>query len=151
MCKHNTLVIISNNWCGHLYSSGWDMSKLPFICCLFFHSLSRWSHIVLIILRFELWRGQSMTDSVLLCVFPPSYAFTALAVKEITCKRDHLYFRSLSCWKKKPFRWFCTVDQNLAIIFCVHNSISLDKISNTSGWNEALNHNRAFTVFYRWL
>lgn len=36
-------------------------------------------------------------------------------------------------------RWYWTVDPNLTILFCVHNSINFDQLSNTTGWNVATN------------
>lgn len=41
-------------------------------------------------------------------------------------------------------RWHCMVDQNE--LFCVQNSISFGKISNTTHYNLALNHDRHSTV-----
>lgn len=43
------------------------------------------------------------------------------------------------------------MDHNMTVLFCIHSSISFDKILNTTGLNTAPNHGRASTVFRRWL
>lgn len=37
-------------------------------------------------------------------------------------------------------RWYYVMDQILMVLLCVHNCIHFDKISNTTGWNIAPNH-----------
>lgn len=44
-----------------------------------------------------------------------------------------------------------TVNQKLMLLFCVHNSKNLYKITTTTCWNAVRNHDSASTMFYRWL
>lgn len=47
--------------------------------------------------------------------------------------------------KLLPIRHF----QTLTVLVCIHSSNSFDKISNTTAWNPAPNHDRASVVFKR--
>lgn len=44
--------------------------------------------------------------------------------------------------------WYYIVNQNLTLLYCVHNSISFYRIPKTTGRNAAPNHYRVPTVFY---
>lgn len=86
---------------------------------LFFHSPSIWPHIASVLSTSKLCGGQSMIDSVPLCVFLITYAFIALWV----C------LGSFSSWQIKPLQNM--VDQNLTVPFCIHNHIIFQELCLT--------------------
>lgn len=62
------------------------------------------------------------------------------------CVWNHLNTKNEAVSNQMLSRWYCMVGQNLMVLFRVHNFISFDKISNTTGWNAALNCDWASTV-----
>lgn len=74
------------------------------------------------------------------CLFYPSVLFLHCAMLKNERSANHM-----------PPRWYWMVEQNLTIQFCLHNSIKFDKIPNTAGWNVTPDHDRASTMFCRWL
>lgn len=59
--------------------------------CLLFHSVSRCSHIASIKFKFGIWGGQSMTDTITLCIFSVQAFFCAWG----RCQK-------WSCWQSFP-------------------------------------------------
>lgn len=93
-------------------------------------------------LRSGLW-DQSMTNSFQLCVcifFLPIcvcfYSIGCVLGKTGMLKNKAVINQMLS-WP------YCMVGYNLTVLLCAHNSISFEKMPNTTGWNAAPNCGKA--------
>lgn len=128
------LHLITCNFLGHLSCNfikfgniSWDFlkdiqSSSLDAGCLLFCSLSRWSHPVSVMSRFWLRGGQSMTDTAPFFFIYPDMFCTIGRVFGIIAEK----------WSHCQSDTFQMVDQNLTVIFSLHNCSNFDKLSNTT-------------------
>lgn len=82
-------------------------------------------------LRAYIWcyQSKSLTNTFHLDVFISWYDFTELAMANLGIT---VMLKNVSAAHQTLSRWYYTGDQNLLILFCVHNYISSNKFSNTT-------------------
>lgn len=123
ICKHTLKSKVSQKLC--LYNS----NKLES------HNLV-WPFLLFTLLSsFGLWLAAFSIQVFSFCI-----VFGTIAMLKNESSANHM-----------PPRWYWMVEQNLTIQFYLHNSIKFDKIPNTAGWNVTPDHDRASTMFCRWL